>query len=68
MGETFENKAAPGISYFTPAQTPPAGTAIVQRLGEKQIPLLFQPIKIRGVEFHNRIFVSVVHCGLHPDD
>jgi hypothetical protein len=54
------NIAAEGISYFTPAQVPPAGTALdPQPCGEK-IPKLFQPLKIRGVEFQNRIFVSTV--------
>ncbi|OBZ67649.1 putative NADPH dehydrogenase C23G7.10c [Grifola frondosa] len=49
---------APNTSYFTAAQVPAAGTIIKPRLNEKATPLLFQPIKIRGVEFHNRIVVS----------
>lgn len=48
------NVAAENISFYTPAQTPPAGEAI---LGDIAIPKLFQPIKIRGVQFPNRIFV-----------
>ncbi|KAI0353897.1 FMN-linked oxidoreductase [Trametes cingulata] len=48
---------APNTSYFTPAQSPPAGTAAPPKDG-KPVPTLFQPIKIRGVEFHNRLFMS----------
>ena len=51
------NTPAPGISYFTPEQNPPSGTAINPQPDGKPIPKLFQPIKIRGVEFQNRIFV-----------
>ena len=61
MSETYENKAAPGISYFTPAQVPASGTALAVEDCE-EMPLLFQPLKIRGVEFHNRIFVSLNHA------
>lgn len=50
------NTAAENVSYYTPAQIPPAGQAIQ---GDDIIPTLFQPIKIRGVQFHNRIFVRV---------
>jgi 2,4-dienoyl-CoA reductase-like NADH-dependent reductase (Old Yellow Enzyme family) len=49
---------AKGISYFTPAQNPPAGTAAVPQSDGAPIPKLFQPLKIRGVEFHNRIGLS----------
>ncbi|KAK0199672.1 hypothetical protein DFS33DRAFT_1387981 [Desarmillaria ectypa] len=50
--------AAPSVSFFTPAQDPPAGTAIVPQPDGKPIPSLFQPITIRGVTFQNRIFLS----------
>ncbi|KAK0186354.1 FMN-linked oxidoreductase [Armillaria mellea] len=50
--------AAPGVSFFTPAQNPPAGAALVPQPDGKQIPSLFQPITIRGVTFQNRIFLS----------
>jgi hypothetical protein len=53
------NVAAKDVSYFTPAQIPAAGTALNPQPGGKQIPKLFQPLKIRGVEFHNRIFVNI---------
>ncbi|OJT14460.1 hypothetical protein TRAPUB_8986 [Trametes pubescens] len=52
----FLTEAAPNTSYFTPAQVPPAGTAAPSKDG-KPIPSLFQPLKIRGVEFQNRLFV-----------
>ncbi|KAK0433793.1 NADH:flavin oxidoreductase/NADH oxidase [Armillaria borealis] len=50
--------AAPGVSFFTPAQDPPAGTAVVPQPDGKHVPSLFQPITIRGVTFQNRIFLS----------
>ncbi|KAJ5561711.1 hypothetical protein N7461_000472 [Penicillium sp. DV-2018c] len=43
------------ISYFTPAQTPPAGTAANPQTSGKAILKLFQPLVIRGVTFQNRI-------------
>ncbi|KAI5124057.1 hypothetical protein M0805_003885 [Coniferiporia weirii] len=54
---SIANARAPGIPYYTPAQVPPAGTALKTQPDEKSIPKIFRPIKIRGVEFHNRIFV-----------
>ncbi|KAI0821835.1 FMN-linked oxidoreductase [Trametes gibbosa] len=50
-------KAAANTPYFTPEQKPPAGTAALSKDG-KLIPSLFQPLKIRGVEFHNRLWVA----------
>ncbi|KAJ3495493.1 hypothetical protein NLJ89_g10616 [Agrocybe chaxingu] len=52
------NRPAPGISYFTYEQSTPAGTAIMPQKSGKLIPKLFQPLKIRGVEFQNRVFLS----------
>lgn len=54
-----DNIAAKGFSFYTPAQLPAAGTAIVPQPNGREIPLLFKPLKIRGVEFQNRIFVSL---------
>ncbi|KAL4995497.1 hypothetical protein BDV10DRAFT_174626 [Aspergillus recurvatus] len=48
----IDNTAAPGISYYTPAQEPPAGT---QLEGSTK---LFTPITIRGVTFPNRLFLA----------
>ncbi|OBZ67701.1 putative NADPH dehydrogenase C23G7.10c [Grifola frondosa] len=52
------SEPAPNTPYFTAAQVPAAGTIIEPQPDGKATPLLFQPIKIRGVEFHNRIVVS----------
>ncbi|KAJ6586751.1 NADH-dependent flavin oxidoreductase [Mycena sp. CBHHK59/15] len=47
------NRRAPGVPFYTPLQSPPAGTA---RAAPST--LLFTPLKIRGVEFPNRVWVS----------
>lgn len=49
---------AKGISYFTPAQETPAGTAANPQTSGKAIPKLFQPITIRGLTFQNRLGVK----------
>lgn len=54
-----ENKAAKGISYFTPAQTPPSGTASDPQPDGSYPPKLFQPLTLRGVTFQNRIMVCL---------
>ena len=51
------NRPAKGISYFTPAQLPPAGTALVEE-GQKSVPKLFKPLKLRGLTLQNRIMLS----------
>ncbi|TKA66480.1 hypothetical protein B0A55_10065 [Friedmanniomyces simplex] len=51
------NRAAKGISYFTPAQIPPAGTALVLE-DQKSVPKLFKPLKLRGTTLQNRIMLS----------
>lgn len=56
--KVIPNKPAQGISYFTPAQQPPSGTAINPQPDNKPIPKLFQPLTIRGVTFQNRIWLS----------
>lgn len=58
----LRNVPAPGVPYFTPAQIPAAGTIEISQpeSSAKAIPKLFQPLKIRGVEFHNRIFVMIL--------
>ncbi|SJK98163.1 related to NADH-dependent flavin oxidoreductase [Armillaria ostoyae] len=55
---TNANVPAPGVSFFTPEQNPPAGTVVLPQPDGKPPPTLFQPITIRGVTFPNRIFVS----------
>ncbi|TCD69520.1 hypothetical protein EIP91_007450 [Steccherinum ochraceum] len=47
---------APNAPYFIPEQPVAAGTAVPNQ--SKPIPELFQPITIRDVTFHNRIFMS----------
>ncbi|KAK2782790.1 hypothetical protein FQN52_000613 [Onygenales sp. PD_12] len=51
----IRNEAAPGISYFSPYQNPPSGTAAAPQSDGSQPPKLFQPLKVRGVTFQNRI-------------
>ena len=58
------NVPALGVSFFTPEQNPPAGTAVLPQPDGKPPPTLFQPITIRGVTFPNRIFVSFQVIGL----
>lgn len=66
----IDNEAAEGVPYFTPAQNPPAGTAVDPQPDGKPIPKLFQPLKIRGMDMQNRIMVSPLcqysaHEGFH---
>lgn len=56
--QVIPNEPAKGISYFTPAQTPPSGTAVDPQPNGKSIPRLFAPLTIRGVTFQNRIWLS----------
>ncbi|KAL4773309.1 FMN-linked oxidoreductase [Aspergillus nidulans var. acristatus] len=60
-------KAAEGISYFTPAQSPPAGTARNPQTSGKPIPKLFQPLTIRGQKFQNRLGVAPM-CQYSAED
>jgi 2,4-dienoyl-CoA reductase-like NADH-dependent reductase (Old Yellow Enzyme family) len=46
------------ISYFTPAQEPPSGTAFSPQHSGKPIPKVFTPLKIRGLTLQNRIMLS----------
>lgn len=55
---TIPNVAASGISYFTPAQRPPSGTARKPQSDGSPVPKLFTPLTLRGVTFQNRIFLS----------
>lgn len=54
----IENKSAENVPFYTPAQDPPAGTALDPQPDGKPIPKLFLPLTIRGIQFQNRIFVS----------
>ncbi|KAF2258136.1 FMN-linked oxidoreductase [Lojkania enalia] len=61
------NKPMPGISYFTPMQDPPAGTALGMKDGSDKIPKLFTPLKLRGIIVQNRIFLSPL-CQYSAED
>ena len=61
--QTIENEAAPNISYYTPKQHPPAGTASDPQPDGSHPPKLFQPLKLRGVTFQNRIMVRMRSSG-----
>ena len=58
--QSIANEAAEGISYYTPKQQPPAGTASDPQPDGSHPPKLFQPLKIRGVTFQNRIMVCFI--------
>ncbi|KAL4793701.1 hypothetical protein BDV19DRAFT_399894 [Aspergillus venezuelensis] len=50
--QVIHNVAAPGISYYTPVQKPPAGTQLEGSIK------LFTPITIRGLMLPNRLFLA----------
>ncbi|KAJ0159184.1 putative NADPH dehydrogenase C23G7.10c [Colletotrichum tanaceti] len=60
------NEPAPGIPYFTPKQDPPAGTALLPE-GQKDVPKLFRPLKLRSLVLQNRIGLSPL-CQYSADD
>ncbi|CAH2354959.1 probable NADPH dehydrogenase [[Candida] railenensis] len=47
--------AAEGVPFFTPKQILRAGSAVVPQPDGKEIPKLFQPLKVRGLTLQNRI-------------
>ncbi|KAG9242582.1 putative NADH-dependent flavin oxidoreductase [Calycina marina] len=61
------NVAAKGISYFTPEQSIPSGTATVPQSNSSNIPKLFQPWAIRGCTFQNRIMLAPL-CQYSAED
>ncbi|PGH17394.1 hypothetical protein AJ80_04850 [Polytolypa hystricis UAMH7299] len=61
------NEAAPGISYFSPYQNPPSGTAANPQSDGSKPPKLFQPLKLRGLTFQNRIGLSPL-CQYSAED
>ncbi|KAL1297813.1 hypothetical protein AAFC00_006342 [Neodothiora populina] len=60
------NRAAPGISYFTPLQDPVAGTGLVSD-DSKKVPKLFTPLKLRGLTLQNRIMLAPM-CQYSAED
>ncbi|KUJ12212.1 putative NADPH dehydrogenase C23G7.10c [Mollisia scopiformis] len=63
----LENVAAPNISYYTPQQHIPAGTAITRKDNPKPLPKVFTPLKLRGLTLQNRVIVSPM-CQYSADD
>ncbi|KAI9147785.1 NADPH dehydrogenase afvA [Paramyrothecium foliicola] len=64
------NEPAENCTFFTPKQVPAAGSAIYPQPSGKDIPKLFTPLKIRGIELQNRLWVSPMcqysaHEGFH---
>ncbi|PNY23934.1 NADPH dehydrogenase [Tolypocladium capitatum] len=59
----LRNKGQAGVPFYTPAQEPAAGTAALPAAA----PTLFQPLRMRGVELHNRLVVSPM-CQYSADD
>lgn len=57
MSSPLVNKPAPGAPFFTPAQEPPAGTALGDP-APASTPTLFQPLRIRDMALQNRFAVS----------
>ncbi|KAF2734410.1 FMN-linked oxidoreductase [Polyplosphaeria fusca] len=55
------------ISYFTPKQDPPAGTALTMKDGSEKFPKLFTPLKLRGLTMQNRIALSPL-CQYSSED
>lgn len=60
--ETFRNRPAPNVPFYTPLQQPPAGTALTPNP-----PKLFQPLKLRALTFQNRIMLSPL-CQYSADN
>jgi len=55
---------AKGVPFYTPAQTPPAGTALDTGA---EVPTLFTPLKLRDLTLQNRFAVSPM-CMYSADD
>lgn len=64
----LKNVAAPNVPFYTPIQPIPAGAAIIHKdASSTSLPLLFQPLKLRGLTLQNRIIVSPM-CEYSADD
>lgn len=60
---TLKNEPASDVPFFTPAQTPPPGSALTP----SSAPTLFQPYKSRGLTVQNR-FVVAPMCTYSADN
>lgn len=71
QGKSLWPEPAKNVPFFTPAQDPPAGTALGFEDGRKgPLPKIFTPLQIRGVKMPNRIWMSPMcqysaHEGFH---
>ncbi|KAK3900959.1 hypothetical protein C8A05DRAFT_35387 [Staphylotrichum tortipilum] len=64
-GKLTKSAPAPGTPFYTPQQTPAAGTAL--NPNDPNLPTLFTPIKLRGLTLQNRFVVSPM-CTYSADD
>jgi 2,4-dienoyl-CoA reductase-like NADH-dependent reductase (Old Yellow Enzyme family) len=77
MTKSPVNQATPNLPWYTPLQSPPAGTILTGDTPNNDIvpkeprpttiPKLFEPLTIRGHTFHNRLWVSPM-CQYSADD
>ncbi|KAI5459553.1 hypothetical protein BGZ63DRAFT_455169 [Mariannaea sp. PMI_226] len=68
--QPIRNTAAKGVPFYTPEQDPVAGSAVYPQPSGNAVPKLFTPLKIRGIQMPNRIWVSPMcqysaHEGFH---
>ncbi|KAI0654250.1 FMN-linked oxidoreductase [Cubamyces menziesii] len=66
---TYINKGVPGIDQYITLNEPDVGAVLPKELYPQnaEVPMLFKPLTIRGVTFHNRIFVSPM-CQFSSDN
>ncbi|KAI0639578.1 FMN-linked oxidoreductase [Trametes polyzona] len=66
---SYINKPVPGVDQYYPLNEPSIGTAYPKDVYPQnaELPVLFQPLSIRGVTFNNRILVSPM-CQYSSDD
>ncbi|KAK2610433.1 hypothetical protein N8I77_003861 [Diaporthe amygdali] len=68
LNKPTASRPAEGVSFYTPAQKPPAGTALeFDPEHPSKTPTLFHPLTIRGVTLANRFIVSPM-CQYSADD
>lgn len=60
-------KPAQGVPFYTPAQSPPAGTARNPQTNGKPIPKLFHPLTIRNLTMQNRLALAPM-CQYSAED
>ncbi|KAL2784907.1 hypothetical protein BJX66DRAFT_74496 [Aspergillus keveii] len=62
-----EIEPSKATTYFTPAQSPAAGTAANPQTSGNAIPKLYTPLKVRGVTFQNRLGLAPL-CQYSAED